>query len=186
MIIGYARVSTTGQTRAAQIQTLQNVGCTTLFQETAPGHRTHRVQLENALDALGPGDTLIVTRLDRLARSSRDLHNIVARIEAQGASLKSLAEQWADTSTPQGRLILTVLGGLAEFERSLILERTAEGRARAVAAGRRMGRKPLITGAQHQEALRLAADNRTHLEISRILRVSRSTVSRFLARNPQD
>ena len=74
----------------------------------------------------------------------------------------------------------------AEFERSLILERTAEGRARAVAAGRRMGRKPLITGAQHQEALRLAADNRTHLEISRILRVSRSTVSRFLARNPQD
>lgn len=182
-MIGYARVSTSGQTLAAQIEQLQAAGCTTIFQETASGARRERAQLEKAIAALPTDGVLVVTRLDRLARSTRDLLNIVAQIEAQGGRFKSLADAWADTTTPTGRLMLTVLGGLAEFERSLIKERTAEGRARAVKAGKRLGRRPLLTVTQQSEALRMAGDAKSHAEIGQILRVSRSTISRFLAKS---
>lgn len=182
-MIGYARVSTSGQTLAAQIENLKAAGCTTIFQETASGARADRPQLRQAIAALPPDGVLMVTRLDRLARSTRDLLNIVAQIEAQHARLKSLAEAWADTTTPAGRLMLTVLGGLAEFERSLIAERTGEGRARAVKAGKRLGRRPLLTGTQQAEALRMAGEDKSHAEIGQLLRVSRSTVTRFLARS---
>lgn len=183
-MIGYARVSTSGQTLAAQIEQLRAAGCTTIFQETASGARRDRAQLEKAIAALLPDGVLIVTRLDRLARSTRDLLNIVAQIEAQGARFKSLTDEWADTTTPTGRLMLTVLGGLAEFERSLIKERTTEGRARAVKAGKRLGRRPLLTVAQQGEALRLAEEDKSHAEIGHVLRVSRSTISRFLSKVP--
>jgi DNA invertase Pin-like site-specific DNA recombinase len=182
-MIGYARVSTSGQTVSMQREQLQAAGCTAIFGETASGASGHRVELARAMAALGEGDVLVVTRLDRLARSTRDLLEIVASIEARGARLRSLAEAWADTATPAGRLMLTVLGGLAEFERSLIRERTAEGRARAMKAGRRFGRPPLLTPPQREEAVRLAGEERSHAEIGRILRVSRSTVSRFLQRH---
>jgi DNA invertase Pin-like site-specific DNA recombinase len=181
-MIGYARVSTSGQTLAVQIEQLKAAGCTVIFQETASGARTERPQLIKAIAALPHDSVLMVTRLDRLARSTRDLLNIVAQIEARGARFKSLAETWADTTTPAGRLMLTVLGGLAEFERSLIAERTGEGRARAVKAGKRLGRRPLLTGVQRAEALRMAHEEKSHAEIGQLLRVSRSTVTRFLAR----
>ncbi len=181
-MIGYARVSTSGQTLAAQIEQLKAAGCTTIFQETASGARADRPQLKRAVAALPYDGVLIVTRLDRLARSTRDLLNVVDQIEQAGVHFKSIAEAWADTTTPAGKLMLTVLGGLAEFERSLIKERTTEGRARAVKAGKRLGRRPLLTPTQQAEAQRMAGEEKSHAEIGQVLRVSRSTISRFLAK----
>lgn len=182
-MIGYARVSTSGQTLAAQIEQLKAAGCTTVFQETASGARTDRPQLRKAIASLPYDGVLMVTRLDRLARNTRDLLNVVHQIEHTGGHFKSIAEVWADTTTPAGKLMLTVLGGLAEFERSLIKERTTEGRARAVKAGKRLGRRPLLTPAQQVEALRMAGEEKSHAEIGKVLRVSRSTISRFLAKS---
>lgn len=181
-MIGYARVSTSGQTLAAQIEKLEAAGCSVVFQETASGAQSDRPELKKAVASLKRGDVLMVTRLDRLARSTRDLLNVVHQIEQAGGHFKSIAEEWADTTTPAGKLMLTVLGGLAEFERSLIAQRTSEGRARAVQAGKQLGRRPLLTAVQQVEALRLAGDNKSHAEIGQVLRVSRSTISRFLAK----
>lgn len=177
--IGYARVSTTGQTLDAQIEHLHAAGAEPVFQETASGARADRPALRRALAALDAGDVLTVTRLDRLARSTRDLLDIAAAIEAKGARMRSIADPWADTTTPTGRLILTVLGGLAEFERSLIRERTGEGRARARKAGRRLGRKPSLTPHQRAEALRMRAEGKDNAEIARTFNVHRSTISRL-------
>jgi DNA invertase Pin-like site-specific DNA recombinase len=181
-MIGYARVSTTSQTLEAQLEQLKAAGCTAIYREKAPGEQTDRRELRRAIAALPLDGVLVVTRLDRLARSTRDLLNMVAEIEARGGRFKSLAETWADTTTPAGRLMLTILGGLAEFERSLIRERTTEGRSRAKTAGKHLGRPPLLTREQQQDAHRYANEGMMHKEIGKRLRVSRSTVSRFLAR----
>jgi DNA invertase Pin-like site-specific DNA recombinase len=127
---------------------------------------------------LGEGDTLVVCKLDRLARSTRDLLNTLATIGERGATFKSLNDPWADTTTPHGRLMLTVLGGLAEFERHLILTRTAEGRTRAKANGQRFGRKPTLTPYQRAEALRRRAAGETLTEIARLFGVSHMTIAR--------
>ncbi len=144
------------------------------------GARSDRPELRKALEALSEGDVLVVTRLDRLARSTRDLLDIVHTIETRGAKLKALSDAWADTTTPTGKLILTVLGGLAEFERSLIAERTAEGRERAKRAGRRLGRPPKLTTHQRDAALKMRASGQDNAEIARVLGVSRSTISRII------
>lgn len=176
--VAYARVSTSGQTLDAQLDQLAAQGCELIFQETMSGARADRPELAKALNVLGEGDTFVVTRLDRLARSTFDLLGTVRKIEARGAKLKSLAEAWADTTTPAGRLMLTILGGLAEFERSLIVERTGEGRERARREGRRLGRPPKLTS--HQKALiaEWRAEGQDNAQIARALGVSRSTVSR--------
>ena len=135
MIVGYARVSTDGQTLDAQQSALRQAGCERVFSEKQSGAKTDRQQLAKAIAALTPGDTLIVTKLDRLARSTRDLLNTLGAIGEAGATLKSLGDGWADTTTPHGRLMLTVLGGLVEFERHLILARTSEGRQAGTATG---------------------------------------------------
>ena len=140
MKYGYARVSTDGQSVDAQVRQLTKAGCKKVFREVASGAKTDRAQLRRLLDVLDAGDVLTVTRLDRLARSTRDLLNKLAAITAKKAGFKSLGDTWADTTTSHGRLMLTVLGGLAEFERDLIRARTGEGRARAVARGQKMGR----------------------------------------------
>jgi DNA invertase Pin-like site-specific DNA recombinase len=127
-IIGYARVSTDGQTADSQIATLKAAGAARIYRETASGAKAERKELARALKAIAAGDTLLVTRLDRLARSTRDLLNIIDAIAKAGAGFRSIADAWADTTTPHGRLMLTVLGGLAEFERELIRARTGEGR----------------------------------------------------------
>jgi DNA invertase Pin-like site-specific DNA recombinase len=137
--IGYARVSTDGQTLDSQQATLTAAGCAKVFAEKISGAVTERKALARAIEALGPGDTLLVSRLDRLARSTRDLLNILDAIGKRGASFKSLADPWADTTTDIGKLITTVLGGIAEFERSLIRARTTDGRIRAKARGVRFG-----------------------------------------------
>jgi DNA invertase Pin-like site-specific DNA recombinase len=124
---------------------------------------------------------LVVCKLDRLARSTRDLLNTLDAIGKIGASFKSLNDPWADTTTPHGRLMLTVLGGLAEFERHLILSRTVEGRTRAQAAGVRFGRKPSLTAYQRPEALRRRAAGETLVEIARSFNVSLMTIARLMA-----
>lgn len=177
-LIAYARVSTSGQTLDAQLDQLIEAGCEQFFEEKISGAITDRPALAKALAALGEGDALVVTRLDRLARSTFDLLEIVRTIEGKGAKLKSLAEAWADTTTPTGRLILTVLGGLAEFERSLIHERTSEGRERARREGRRLGRPPKLTAHQRALIATWRAQGQDNAQIARALGVSRSTVSR--------
>jgi pimeloyl-ACP methyl ester carboxylesterase len=128
IIIGYARVSTDGQSLESQQSALTAAGAERVFAEKVSGAVTDRKALARAIAELGPGDCLLVTRLDRLARSTRDLLNVLDAVAKAGAGFRSLADSWADTTTPHGRLMLTVLGGLAEFERSLILARTSEGR----------------------------------------------------------
>jgi DNA invertase Pin-like site-specific DNA recombinase len=180
MIIGYARVSTDGQTLAAQDAALHAAGCAKVYAEKASGAKTDRAELRKAIARLGEGDVLIVTRLDRLARSTRDLLNVMHQISERGAGFKSLADQWADTTTPHGRLMLTVLGGLAEFERELIKARTGEGRARAKAAGVHMGRPSKLTPHQRREAIaRRDAGNETLSDIARSFNVSHTTIMRL-------
>src|SRR3982075_3737108 len=132
-VYGYARVSTDGQSLAAQLDELKAAKCEKIFQEKISAARSDRKQLAKLMALLAKGDVLVVTRLDRLARSTRDLLNMLGTIGEKEAGFKSLRDNWADTTTAHGRLMLTVLGGLAEFERELIRTRTSEGRARAVA-----------------------------------------------------
>jgi DNA invertase Pin-like site-specific DNA recombinase len=131
------------------------------------------------LRRLEAGDVLVVTRLDRLARSTRDLLNILDTVAKASAGFKSLGDAWADTTTPHGRLMLTVLGGLAEFERELILARTSDGRARAKAKGVRFGRPPSLTAHQRQEAIQRLANGEAQADIARSYDVSQATISRL-------
>lgn len=119
MHLGYARVSTDAQDLTNQRAELTAADCTKLFSEKITGAQRDRPELGRMLDHLRPGDLVTVTRLDRLARSTRDLLDIAERIQTAGAGLRSLAEPWADTTTPAGRMVLTVFAGIAEFERSL-------------------------------------------------------------------
>ena len=181
MIYGYARVSTDGQRVDTQVRQLTQAGCQKVFREVASGAQTDRVQLRRLLETLGPGDVVTVTRLDRLARSTRDLLNTLATITGQQAGFRSLGDTWADTTTAHGRLMLTVLGGLAEFERDLIRARTGEGRERAKARGVKLGRKPKLTTHQRREAIERRQKGETLTDIARSYNVSHSTISRLTA-----
>ncbi len=180
MIYGYARVPTVGQSVTAQITALRKHGAGRVFREVASGAKTDRAPLRRVLDQLDAGDVLMVTRLDRLARSTRDLLNALAAITGKKAGFRSLSDAWADTTTAHSRLMLTVLGGLAEFERDMIRARTGEGRERAKARGVKLGRKPKLTEHQKREAiLRRARDGEPVREIARSYNVSHSTISRL-------
>ena len=180
MIYGYARVSTDGLSVAAQVAQLTDAGAAKVFQETASGAKTDRRELARAIKALEAGDTLFVTRLDRLARSTHDLLNALAQVTEREADFKSLADAWADTTTAHGRLMLTVLGGLAEFERELIRARTSEGRKRAKDRGQHMGRPPKLTQHQRTEAVRRRdKGEETLTEIGRSYNVSAQTIGRL-------
>jgi DNA invertase Pin-like site-specific DNA recombinase len=142
--LGYARVSTYSQTLDAQLEQLRADGCTRIYREKASGAQADRRELFRLLKGLTSGDVVTVTRIDRLARSTFDLFAIVKRIVDAGGQFRSLAEPWADTATSTGRLMIAVLGGLADVERDLIRTRTAEGRSRAKARGQHMGRPPKL------------------------------------------
>jgi DNA invertase Pin-like site-specific DNA recombinase len=178
-IIGYAGVSTDGQSLEAQHLALTAAGATQVFSEKISGAVTDRKALAITIAALGPVDVLLVTRLDRLAQSIRDLLNTLDVVSKAYAGFKSLADRWADTTTPHGRLMLTVLAGLAEFERSLILARTSEGRTRANARGVKFGRKPVLTAHQQAEAFARRAAGEALVDIARTYNVSHSTISRL-------
>jgi DNA invertase Pin-like site-specific DNA recombinase len=178
-IYGYARVSTDGQTLDAQQTALRAAGATRVFSEKETGTKTDRLALARAVRALEAGDVLLVTKLDRLARSTRDLLNTLATIGERGASFKSLGDTWADTTTPHGKLMITILGGLAEFERHLILSRTSEGRDRAKARGVKFGRKPKLTRHQRNQALARREAGEPLTEIAKTYNVSHMTISRL-------
>jgi DNA invertase Pin-like site-specific DNA recombinase len=156
-------------------------GCAKVFKEKASGAKTDRAELAKVIRRLEPDDVLIVTRLDRLARSTRDLLNIVAAITEREAGFRSLKDAWADTTTPHGRLMLTVLGGLAEFERELIRARTGDGRVRAKARGVRFGRPTALTPHQRAEALQRLAQGEAQADLARSYGVSQATISRLQA-----
>src|SRR6478672_1995363 len=179
MIIGYARVSTDQQELDGQRSALKSAGAERIFSEKISGAVTDRKALAHAIKALGAGDILLVTRLDRLARSTRDLLNILDQISKAGAKFRSLADAWADTSTMHGELMVTILAGLATFERHLIRARTDEGRKRAQARGVRFGRKPKLSRYQIEEALGRREKGEALTEIGRSYGVSHSTISRL-------
>jgi DNA invertase Pin-like site-specific DNA recombinase len=149
--------------------------------EVASGAKTDRPLLRRLLAGIGPGDVVMVTRLDRLARSTRDLLNTLAAITGKEAGFRSLADAWADTTTAHGRLMLTVLGGLAEFERELIRARTGEGRERAKARGQSLGRPFKLTPRQRSEAIRRRDRGEPLSDIARSYNVHPSTISRLTA-----
>jgi len=178
-VIGYARVSTDGQTLDSQQSALLAAGAEKVFAEKISGAVTDRRQLAKAIAALNAGDVLLVTRLDRLARSTRDLLNVMASISEKDAGFRSLADAMIDTTSPHGKLITAVLGALAEFERTMILSRTSEGRRRAMDRGVRFGRNPKLTAHQVTEALARRSAGEGLMEIARSYNVSHSTISRL-------
>jgi DNA invertase Pin-like site-specific DNA recombinase len=191
LVFGYARVSTDGQTLEAQLAQLEAAGADKgvlgefgrtgggVYREKVSGAALARPQLARLLEALSPGDVVLVTRLDRLARSTRDLLNVLGTVAEKGAAFRSLGDPWADTTTPHGRLMLTVLGGLAEFERELIRARTGEGRARAKALGVKMGRPHKLTAHQQREARARREAGETLVSIARSYNVHHATIGRL-------
>jgi DNA invertase Pin-like site-specific DNA recombinase len=179
MIYGYARVSSVGQTLDAQLEQLKAAGCERVYREKVTGKHNDRRELQRMLKTLAPGDTVIVTRLDRLARSQRDLLNMLADLAAKRVGFRSLRDTWADTTTMHGRLMLNILGGLAEFERELIVERTTEGRMRAKERGQHMGRPPKLTPQQQAEARRRLENGATVRELAESYNVGKSTIDRL-------
>jgi DNA invertase Pin-like site-specific DNA recombinase len=182
MIFGYARVSSDGQSLASQVSLLEAAGCQYVFREKVSGcSRTNRTELAKALRKLSDGDVLLVCRLDRLARSSRDLLNILHEVSEKGAAFRSVGDAWCDTTCAHGRLLLTVLVGLAQFEMELIKARTSEGRERAKKDGVRFGRPNKMTAHQVREALARRENGETLKAIARSYNVSAPTIFRLRA-----
>jgi DNA invertase Pin-like site-specific DNA recombinase len=182
-IFGYARVSTQEQDLSAQETALLAAGCAKVYREKVSGAKAQRAELLKVVNRLEPGDVLMVTRLDRLARSTRDLLNLLATISERGASFRSLKDTWADTTNAHGRLIVTVLAGLAEFERELIRSRCGEGIARAKERGVRFGRPSKLTPHQRKEALRRLEAGETQSDIARSYNVDATTIGRLTVRS---
>jgi DNA invertase Pin-like site-specific DNA recombinase len=182
MLRGYGRVSTAGQDLTLQRQALKAAGCERIYPEKISGAKTSRPELERLKRDILPGDVVIVTRLDRLARSALDLLHTVDAITKAGAEFRSLADSWCDTTTPHGKLMLTVLGGLAEFERSLIMARTQAGIEKAKALGKRFGRRPKLNGRQRALIAERRAKGETFEEIAAAFGVGVATVYRAVAK----
>ncbi len=178
MIIGYARVSTDDQSLDSQTDALSEAGADKVFADRISGSRRARPELDKMLEQLRDGDVVIVTKYDRLARSLKDLLEIVEAIRARDAGFRSLAED-IDTTTPAGRLVFHVFASIAQFERERISERTKEGLASARTRGRIGGRPPALSGAQKDEVRRMRdQEHRTISEIARLFKVSERTVRR--------
>jgi len=178
-ILGYARVSTQDQHLTGQLEALKAAGAEPIFKEKISGARADRPQLAKLIAALKEGDVVLVTKLDRLGRSTRELLDLIERISKAGASFRSLGDPLWDTSSSQGRLLSTLLAAIAEFERDLIQERTGDGRKRAQAAGVKFGRKPKLSDFQRKEALKRRAAGETLAEIAKSYAVDISMISRL-------
>ena len=182
MNVGYARVSTDDQDLTLQLAALQAAACQRVFREKKSGAHADRPELRRMLDQLREGDVVVISRLDRLARSTRDLLELCEEIAAAGAGLRSLAEPWADTTSPAGKMILTVFGGIAEFERSLIRERTGAGRKAAMTRGVKFGRPPKLSAEQIALIVRLADEGQPAPQIAGTFGVHETTIYRCLER----
>jgi DNA invertase Pin-like site-specific DNA recombinase len=178
-MLGYARVSTQGQDLTAQIEALKAAGADTIFREKVSGVRADRPQLAKLMASLKAGDIVVVTKLDRLGRSTRELLELIERISKAGAAFRSLGDPLWDTSSSQGRLLSTLLAAIADFERDLIRERTGEGRKRAMAAGVKFGRKRKLSDYQRNEAIKRRANGETLKAIAQSYGVDLSMISRF-------
>lgn len=182
MFIGYARVSTTDQKLDAQLDALTAAGCQVIYREKLSGKSTDRPELQRLLLQIRPGEVMVVTALDRLARSAVDLLTLVRQLRERGAHIRSLREPWCDTATPMGEFLVTILAGVAQLERGLIHERADAGRKAAKARGVRFGPKPKLSPFQKAEARRMLADGRTCREVAAFFGVSHSTISRVMKR----
>lgn len=180
MLIGYARVSTDDQDLSIQRATLNAAGCRRLFEEKVSGAKRNRPELARMLEQLRDDDVVVVARLDRLARSTRDLLDIAELLNEAGTGLRSLAEPWADTTSPAGRMVLTVFAGIAEFERALIHQRTSTGRVAAKARGVRFGRPPKLSGDQIALGGRLVEEGKSVRETAKLLQCHHATLYRAL------
>jgi DNA invertase Pin-like site-specific DNA recombinase len=186
MLIGYARVSTDDQDLSLQRAALGEAGCRRIYEDKVSGARRDRPQLARMLDQMREGDVVVVYRLDRLARSTRDLLEIAEQLREADAGLRSLGEPWADTTSPAGRMVLTVFAGIAEFERALIQERTGAGRAAAKQRGVRFGRPAKLAPEQITLARRLLEGGTAASEVARMLKVHRATLYRALGTGRDD
>jgi len=181
-IIGYARVSSTGQDHTTQIEKLKAAGTTKVFQEKQSGLDKERPELSKCLDYVREGDTLVITKLDRLARSAAHLHEIVERLNAKGVGFKVLDDASLDTTTRTGRLVFGILASIAEFETALRRERQMEGIAKAKAEGRTGGRPALVTPEIRAEMLRLSTDEGMSVrKVAAKVGLSKATVQKVLA-----
>ena len=181
MKYGYARVSSKTQDYAAQIEALKAVGCEQIFSEKMSGKSAKdRPQFNRLMKALLPGDTVVVTKLDRLARSSRDLHNILHDMETLSCGFVSLGEAWCDTTTDVGRLMLTIMGGIAEFERGLIRKRCEEGIERAKRLGKQFGRPQALDAGQKRKIAERYAAGETIVELAAEYECGAGTIWRAL------
>jgi DNA invertase Pin-like site-specific DNA recombinase len=183
MKIGYARVSTEDQRLTLQLESLKKAGCTQIFREKVSGAYRDRPELNRMLDHLRAGDVVAVWKLDRLARSTRNLLEIVEMIGNAGARFQSLSEPWADTTTHAGKMIMTIFAGIAEFERDLIRERTGAGRADAKKRGVRFGRPKKMNVEQRNLAQRLIREGKSVQEVAKTFSVHPATLYRILAPN---
>ena len=178
MKIGYARVSTADQNLDLQLAALKEAGCGRIFQEKISGAKIDRPELQRLLDQLRPDD-VVVWKLDRLARSTQNLLELAEQIKSAEASFCSLSEPWADTSSPSGRMIMTVFAGIAEFERDLIRERTGAGRLEAKKRGVRFGRPEKMNDEQKLLAKRLLQEDKSVNEIAKTFNVHKATIYRL-------
>jgi DNA invertase Pin-like site-specific DNA recombinase len=179
MKLGYARVSTEDQTLQLQRPRLSAAGCEKVFEEKISGAVRKRPELEKLLGEVRKGDVLVVTHLDRLARSTAELRLIAERLRDQGAGLQSLDEPWADTISPSGRMVLTVFAGIAEFERALIKQRTEDGLRDARKRGVLFGRPKKMRPDQQQLAQELLKQGRSISEVARTFNVHPATIYRI-------
>jgi DNA invertase Pin-like site-specific DNA recombinase len=181
MKIGYARVSTEDQKLTIQLEELKKAGCTRIYREKVSGSYRDRPELNRMLDQLREGDVIIIWKLDRLARSTRNLLEIVETIASAGARFQSISEPWADTTTHAGKMIMTIFAGIAEFERDLIRERTGAGRADAKKRGVRFGRPKKMNEEQLKLARRLLKEGTSVSEVARTFSVHPATLYRMVA-----
>ena len=184
LLLGYARVSKVDdQDNAAQVKALRQAGCKRVFEEKASGGRWDRPQLHNVLDQLREGDVLVVWKLDRLSRSLKDLLHIMEKVSDAGAGFRSLTEA-VDTTTSAGRMMMQMLGSFAEFERSMVRERTRAGLAAARDRGARLGRPAKLTPQQQKEVIRSVLDgSKTAADAGRLFGLHRSNITRLLERS---
>jgi DNA invertase Pin-like site-specific DNA recombinase len=180
MKLGYARVSTGDQSLEGQCQRLSAAGCDKLFEEKISGAARSRPQLEKLIEQLRKDDILVVARLDRLARSISDLLRIAERLTEKNAGLQSLDEPWADTTSPSGRMVMTIFAGIAEFERTLIISRTNDGRVAAKARGVAFGRPKKMRPDQQQVARELVRDGKSISAVARTFDVHPATIYRVI------
>lgn len=181
MKIGYARVSTAEQELDAQIEQLEKAGCDKIYHEKISGAKRERPQLSELLGYIRKGDVLVVCKLDRLARSTAHLLDIVEILKARDAQLCSLGEPWADTTSHAGKMIMTIFAGIAEFEKDLIRERTQVGRKRALNAGVKFGRPKKLNDTQHAMLIKMRQEGRPMSELVEVFKIDRSSIYRILA-----